>query len=82
MTAPDLAELKHNPSANFKTPIDVVRDLRLSLVEKREILEAWEQEARHMAESTAENMGGGEDGRLRDVTLARLELDKLDPDKP
>ncbi len=66
-----------DPSRQFKTPMDVVRDTRLDVDAKRAILESWKKDAELLSTATNENMGGGESPlpSLQDVTIA---LEKLE----
>jgi hypothetical protein len=67
-----------NPSKVFDDPMDVLQDPALTLDEKRKILVSWKLEETRLADSEDENMSGGEADRLREVTLALLELNKID----
>ena len=72
----DLDAAVRDPADHFASPMDVVRDARLSDDEKRKILEAWALDAELLSQAEAENMPGPERPRLREVKLALLELDK------
>ncbi len=75
MRAGMLERIRLDPQAEYDAPLDVLEDVRLTLAQKRSVLESWELDARRLAEATAEGMAGGEDSRLREVLLARLALD-------
>ena len=66
-----------DPSSQFKTPMEVVRDTALSLDTKRAILESWKKDAELLSTASNENMTGGESAGpvLQDVTIA---LEKLE----
>jgi hypothetical protein len=68
-----------NPAEMYESPQAVVLDPTLSREQKRALLEAWCQDAELLSRAEAENMGGGERPRLREVKLALSELDKLPP---
>ncbi len=70
----DIDELIANPHRHFDKPYDVVAETDLSLSDKIKILESWKLDAQRLAESTAENMSGGEESDLRDVSKALGEL--------
>jgi hypothetical protein len=72
-------ELVANPHRHFRQPADVLSEPTLSTDEKRRILESWKQDAQRLAESTAENMSGGEETDLRDVSKVLVELNNTDP---
>lgn len=74
--APPIEEMIADPESHFETPAQVVEDPNLSVHLKQKILESWKAEASHMAESVAENMGGGEDNRLREISQALLRLNQ------
>ena len=62
------------PQRHFRRPDDVLVEPTLSVDEKRRILESWKLDAQRLAESTAENMTGGEESDLREVSRALLSL--------
>lgn len=78
MSTKMLGRIRIDPQAEYDAPLDVLEDTRLTLEQKRSILESWELDARRLAEATAEGMAGGEDSQLREVALARVALDKQD----
>jgi hypothetical protein len=67
-------DLITNPTRHFDHPVDVLNEATLSIEEKRRILESWKQDALRLAESTAENMSGGEETDLRDVSKVLVQL--------
>jgi hypothetical protein len=75
---PPVDELVLDPKKWFGTPDDVLHDNKLSAEDKKRILESWKLDESRLAESTDENMTGGEESHLRDVARALLELE----DKP
>lgn len=66
-----------DPTRGFEAPMDVVRDPRLELDEKRKILESWKTDAQLLATAQDENMAGGESSRLQEVVLALEALEAL-----
>lgn len=72
-------DLIAHPHRHFASPADVLTDSRLTPDQKLKVLESWKQDAARLAESTAENMTGGEEGDLRDVSKALLELKAVEP---
>ena len=66
-----------DPSRQFNSPMDVVRDSRLDVDAKRAILESWKKDAELLSTASNENMGGGEHHTkiLQEVTIA---LEKLE----
>ncbi len=73
-----LDELIDNPHRHFRHPQDVLEESTLSVDDKRRILESWKQDAQRLAESTAENMSGGEETDLRDVSKVLVQLNTMD----
>jgi hypothetical protein len=71
-------ELVSNPQRHFDHPSDVLSEPTLTMEEKRRILESWKQDAQRLAESTAENMSGGEESDLRDVSKVLVELNAIE----
>ncbi|MDP3738666.1 MAG: hypothetical protein Q8R02_14820 [Hyphomonadaceae bacterium] len=71
-------ELIANPHRHFDHPTEVLDEPGLSVDEKRRILESWKQDAQRLAESTAENMSGGEETDLRDVSKVLLQLKEME----
>lgn len=74
-----LDELIANPQHHFRHPADVLNEQTLSTEEKRQILESWKQDAQRLAESTSENMSGGEESDLRDVSKILIHLNTSAP---
>jgi hypothetical protein len=66
-----------DPTRQFKTPMDVVRDTRLDIDAKRQILESWKKDAELLSTAANENMTGGEAPSLQEVGLALDKLEKL-----
>jgi hypothetical protein len=75
---PHIDELVANPHRHFDHPSKVLTEPTLTNDEKRRILESWKLDAQRLAESTAENMSGGEESDLRDVSKVLLELDAME----
>jgi hypothetical protein len=71
-------DLIANPHRHFIHPVDVLNEPTLSTDEKRRILESWKLDAQRLAESTAENMSGGEESDLRDVSKVLVQLNEMD----
>lgn len=72
---PTPAEAIKDPSEQFASPQEVVRNDSLSKNDKRRILTSWAKDAELLAQAEAENMSGGEHARLREVKLALAALD-------
>lgn len=72
-------DLVFHPKRHFCRPEDVVRSRRLSHIDKVRILESWKQDAQQLADSTAENMTGGEETDLREVSRALVQLKDMEP---
>lgn len=70
-------ELAFAPKRHFDRPEDVLEDEKLSHSDKRRILESWKHDAQRLAESTAENMTGGEETDLREVSRVLVELKSM-----
>jgi len=66
----DIVRAEEDPAAVFATPQDVVDHKGLSRDEKLRILERWRLDALDMEVATEENMAGGEQSMLYQVTLA------------
>ena len=67
-------ELAFAPKRYFDTPEAVLEDEKLTYGDKRRILESWKHDAQRLAESTAENMTGGEETDLREVSRVLVQL--------
>jgi hypothetical protein len=74
-------DLVANPQHHFTSPSEVLDANEISTDDKRRILESWKLDAARLAESTAENMSGGEETELREVSKTLLQLDTM-TDKP
>lgn len=66
------------PQRHFGRPEEVLNEPTLSVEDKRRILESWKLDAQRLAESTAENMSGGEETDLRDVSKVLIQLKSLE----
>lgn len=66
------------PQRHFDRPEEVLNEPTLSVDEKRRILESWKLDAQRLAESTAENMSGGEETDLRDVSKVLIQLKSME----
>jgi hypothetical protein len=66
------------PHRHFRKPDEVLAEPTLSVDEKRRILESWKLDAQRLAESTAENMSGGEETDLREVSKVLLQLKSME----
>lgn len=73
---PSIETIIKDPGKHFAAPRDVVSDRRLSVEEKRRILDSWAVDAQLLSVAEEENMGGSDRPGLRDVKLALLELEK------
>lgn len=71
-------DLISHPQRHFGRPEDVLNEPTLSVDEKRRILESWKLDAQRLAESTAENMSGGEETDLRDVSKVLVQLKSME----
>jgi hypothetical protein len=76
--SPHVEDLIANPQRHFDQPVDVLREPTLTADEKRRILESWKLDAQRLAESTAENMSGGEESDLREVSKVLVELKQVE----
>lgn len=65
-----------DPADHFASPMDVVRDARLSPSDKQKILESWVRDALLLSQAEAENLPGPERPRFQEAKLALLELQK------
>jgi hypothetical protein len=63
-----------DPAAHFASPMDVVKDKRLTRTDKHRILESWVRDAALISQAEAENMSGTERSRLQEASLALQEL--------
>jgi hypothetical protein len=71
-----------NPRSYFSGPFEVVESTQLNVDDKRRILESWKLDAQQLAVGTAENMTGGEETDLREVSRALLQLDAISEPDP
>ncbi len=71
-------DLISHPQRHFGRPEDVLNEPTLGVDEKRRILESWKLDAQRLAESTAENMSGGEETDLRDVSKVLVQLKSME----
>lgn len=71
-------DLIAHPQRHFDRPDDVLNDTTLNADEKRRILESWKFDAQRLAESAAENMAGGEETDLRDVSKVLVQLKSME----
>jgi hypothetical protein len=72
--SPQVEDLISHPTRYFSDPREVLNNQKLTHSDKRKILESWKLDASRLAESTAENMSGGEESDLREVSKVLLEL--------
>lgn len=75
---PDPVGKVQKPATYFEAPSDVVSDPQLSADEKRKALDTLEQDARQLADASAEGMSGGEPNNLDEVLQAKAEFDEAD----
>jgi hypothetical protein len=78
MSAHHVEELIADPRRHFSGPREVLTDSKLTRRDKQKILESWKVDAVRLEESTAENMSGGEESDLREVSKVLLELKSID----
>lgn len=71
-------DLVMQPTRHFDHPDEVLTHPSLTFSDKRRILESWKLDAQRLAESTAENMSGGEETDLREVSRALVQLKSMD----
>jgi hypothetical protein len=64
------------PHAFFEKPHDVLTDPSLSKEQKKQALDALEQDARQLSTAAAEGMTDGEPSRLHEVLAVRDRLDR------
>ena len=63
-----------NPRHHFRGPFEVADSTMLKSRDKIRILESWKLDAQRLSESSDENMTGGEESDLRDVSKALLQV--------
>jgi hypothetical protein len=71
-------ELVFQPKRHFDKPEEVLKNRKLSSDDKVRILESWKLDSQRLADSTAENMDGGEDCDLREVSRALIQLKEME----
>lgn len=71
-------ELIVYPQRYFTSPDAVLIEPTLTVDQKRRILESWKLDAQRLAESTAENMSGGEETDLREVSKVLIQLKTME----
>jgi hypothetical protein len=71
-------ELAFAPKKHFGRPEDVLDDVSLSYHDKRRILESWKLDEQQLAEGTAENLTGGEETALREVSQVLVKLKAME----
>jgi hypothetical protein len=74
----NLDNMISNPPRYFNHPAEVLNE-PVSTADKRRILESWKHDAQQLAQSTAENMSGGEEGDLREVSKTLIQLNTAEP---
>lgn len=74
----NVEELIAYPQRYFDRPDAVLIEPTLTVDEKRRILESWKLDAQRLAESTAENMSGGEETDLREVSKVLVQLKAME----
>lgn len=72
-------EMVVHPERHFDRPEEVLLHPKLSYDDKRRILESWKLDAQRLADSTDENMTGGEEDNFREVSRALVELKSMAP---
>jgi len=72
-------EMVVHPTRHFDRPDEVLTHPDLSYHDKRRILESWKLDAQRLADSTDENMTGGEEDNLREVSRALVHLKDMAP---
>ena len=71
---PHVEDLIANPNRHFDNPEDVLHEPTLTADEKRRILESWKLDAQRLSESDSENMTGGEEDHLREISRVLIDL--------
>ena len=71
-------DLIAHPQRYFSSPDKVLVEPELTVDDKRRILESWKLDAQRLAESTAENMSGGEETDLREVSKVLIQLKTME----
>ncbi len=75
----NLDNMISNPPRYFGHPHDVLQEPGITTDEKRKILESWKLDAQLLAQSTAENMTGGEESDLREISKTLVQLNTAEP---
>jgi hypothetical protein len=70
----DVEHVRRDPWKVFRTPKEIVNHGALSSEDKKQILETWEQDAKHLAVAEGEGMSGGEPNRLAEVSDAKQQM--------
>jgi hypothetical protein len=65
-----------DPVDYFESPMDVVKDPRLTNSDRQRILESWVRDAELLSQAEAENMQGAGRPRLQEAKLALAEVRK------
>lgn len=65
-----------SPADYFESPMDVVKDPRITSSDRQRILESWVRDAELLSQAEAENMQGTGRTRLQEAKLALLEAKK------
>jgi len=73
---PDVDAAVLDPAEYFESPMDVVKDPRLTNSDRQRILESWVHDAELLSQAEAENMQGADRSRLQEAKLALLEMRK------
>lgn len=71
-------DLVMQPTRHFDEPREVLTRPGLSYTDRVRILESWKLDAKRLAESTSENMNGGEETNLREVSKALIQLKMME----
>jgi len=71
-------ELVMQPTRHFDNPDAVLTYPGLRYKDRLRILGSWKQDAQRLAESTSENMSGGEEADLLVVSLALVQLTSME----
>jgi hypothetical protein len=74
LSSADVEHVRRDPWKVFRTPKEIVNHGALSSEDKKQILETWEQDAKHLAVAEGEGMSGGEPNRLSEVSDAKQQV--------
>ena len=70
-----------DPANFFSSPEAIFREASLTRLQKLQLLQRWEYDARELEVAEEENMGGGPPSRLREISRLRQRLeDPIDLD--